>query len=315
MMLWLLASFEQIMLLGSKMNRSFFITVVVISLLGCSEPPASSSLKPSAPAPTEDVVETKSPVVEEIVAAVAEEVSPASPVPVVATEISSKQVLQQVIKEREPVASKPVTTVAAVQVAMVGDVAVIEAVPEKVTVAEDVTTQRLLSEAEARDVAQLPETDRYVKVSQKGDLQLPEETRWSCILDQETGLLWETKSQGTLRHAEYEYVQSGAGGRCDGDDCTIEGFLNRVNQAALCGRSDWRLPKRRELVRLVDHAYLDSIPSIDVRYFSNTQKGRYWSADQFEYSEKYVWAVNFEDGFDRIQAVNKTAHLRLVSDQ
>jgi len=303
------------------MNRSFFVTAVVVSLLGCSEPPASSSSKPSAPALAEDVVETKSPVVEEIAApvamleAVAKEAPPASPVPVVATEISSKQVLQQVIKEKEPVASKPVTTVAAVQVAMVGDVAVIEAVPVKVTVAEDVTTQRLLSEAEARDVAQLPETDRYVKVSQKGDWRLPEQQRWSCILDRETGLLWETKSQGALRHAEYEYVQSGAGGRCDGGDCTVERYLEQVNRAALCGRSDWRLPKRRELLRLVDHAYLDSIPSIDVRYFSHTQKGRYWSADQFEYSKKHVWAVNFEDGFDRIHAVNKAAHLRLVSDQ
>ncbi len=309
------------------MKRSFFVTAVVVSLLGCSEPPASSSLKSSVPALAEDVatVEAKPLVVEEIAApvavleAVAKEAPPVSLVPVVATEISSAQVLQQVIKEREPVVSKPVTKVAAVQVAMVDDVAVIEAVvesaPVKVTVAEDVTTQRLLSEAEARDVAQLPETDRYVKVSQKGDWRLPEQQSWSCILDRETGLLWETKSQGALRHAEYEYVQSGAGGRCDGGDCTVERYLEQVNRAALCGRSDWRLPKRRELLRLVDHAYLDSIPSIDVRYFSHTQKGRYWSADQFEYSKKHVWAVNFEDGFDRIHAVNKAAHLRLVSDQ
>ncbi len=299
------------------MNRSVFVTAVVVSLLGCSEPPSSSSSKPSAPALAEDVavVETKPSIVEEVVVPVAKAIPSASPVPIVATEVSSKQVLQQVIKEKAPVVSRPVTTVAAVQVAMVGDLAVVESVPEKVTVAEDVTTQRLLSEAEARDVAQLPETDRYVKVSQKGDWRLPEEQRWSCILDRETGLLWETKSHGKFRHAEYDYVQVGTGGRCDGDDCTVEGFLNRVNQSALCGRSDWRLPKRRELLRLVNHAYLDSIPSIDVRYFSNTQKGRYWSADQFEYSKNHVWAVSFEDGFDRIQAVNKTAHLRLVSDQ
>lgn len=309
------------------MNRSFFVTAVVVSLLGCSEPPSSSSSKPSAPALAEDVAAVEIPplVVEEIAApvatleAVAKEAPPASPLPVVATEVSSKQVLQQVIKEKAPLASKPVTTVAAVQVAMVDDLPVIEAVaelvPGKVTVAEDVTTQRLLSEAEARDVAQLPETDRYVKVSQKGDWQLPDEQHWSCILDRETGLLWETKSHGKFRHAEYDYVQVGTGGRCDGDDCTVEGFLNRVNQAGLCGRSDWRLPKRRELLRLVNHAYLDSIPSIDVRYFSNTQKGRYWSADLFEYSKKHMWAVSFEDGFDRIHAMNKAAHLRLVSDQ
>ncbi len=308
------------------MKRSFFVTAVVVSLLGCSEPPASSSSKSSVPATAEDEapLETALLVAEEIAVPAVLEITtkedpPTSLLPVVATEISSAQVLQQVIKEREPVASKPVTKVAAVQVAMVDDVAVIEtvveSVPVTVTVAEDVTTQRLLSEAEARDVAQLPETDRYVKVSQKGDWQLPEQQRWSCILDRETGLLWETKSQGALRHAEYEYVQSGVGGHCDDGDCTIERYLERVNQAALCGRSDWRLPKRRELLRLVDHAYLDSIPSIDVRYFSHTQKGRYWSADQFEYSGKHAWTVSFEDGFDRIYAVNKAAHLRLVSGQ
>ncbi len=304
------------------MNRFLCVVMVAVLLLGCSEPPATSSQSVSVAAADDAAADVSERVVasagEKRVAPVVEaKEAPLSSTAVLAlpAQASSKQVLQQVVEQKERAAQVVSEPAAPVQVAMVAPMAVIEATPKKITVAEDVTTQRILSAAEARDVAQLPETDRYVKVSQKGDWQLPQEQRWSCILDRKTGLLWETKSQGKLRNAEYKYVQLGAGGRCDGGDCTVDSYLSRVNQAKLCGRSDWRLPKRLELLQLVDHAYMDSIPSIDVRYFSNTQKGRYWSSDRFEYSEKHAWAVSFSDGFDRIHAMNKTAHLRLVSGQ
>ncbi len=307
---------------GVTMNRFLFVVAVAVLLLGCSEPPATSPVSSTVEAADEvtaDAAVRVESVADNAVVPVAEEVtqSPRSSAAVLALSVqtSSKQVLQQVIEQKERavhVVSEPAVSV---QVAMVAPVAVIEAAPKKITVVEDVTSQRILSAAEARDVAQLPETDRYVKVGKKGDWQLPQESRWRCILDRKTGLLWETKSQGKLRNAEYTYVQLGVNGRCDGVDCTVETYLDRVNQAKLCGRDDWRVPKRRELLQLVDHAYLDSIPSIDVRYFSNTQKGRYWSSDRFEYSEKHAWAVSFADGFDRIHAMNKTAHLRLVSGQ
>ncbi|MCF6217759.1 MAG: DUF1566 domain-containing protein [Gammaproteobacteria bacterium] len=302
------------------MNRFLCVAALAILLLGCSEPPATSP-ESSTLAAADDVTTEPAAVVEaatEKAVVVAAEVKPtprSAAVLALPAQVSSKQVLQQVVEQKERAVQVVSEPAAPVQVAMVAPVAVIEVIPKRVTVVEDVTTQRILSAAEARDVAQLPETDRYVKVGQKGDWQLPQESRWSCILDRETGLLWETKSQGKLRNAEYEYVQLGEGGRCDGEDCRVEAYLERVNQAKLCGRDDWRVPKRLELLQLVDHAYLDSIPSIDIRYFSNTRKGRYWSSDHFEYSEKHAWAVSFEDGFDRIHAIDKTAHLRLVSGQ
>ncbi len=302
------------------MNRFLFVVAAAVLLFGCSEPPAASSQSATVAAVDDAMVDASEVLAESAgekrVAPVVEtQEVPLSAALALPAQASSKQVLQQVIEQKERTVNVVSEPVAPVQVAMVAPVAVIEATPKKVTVADDVTTQRILSAAEARDVAQLPETDRYVKVGQKGDWQLPQAPRWSCILDRKTGLLWETKSQGELRNAEYKYVQLGVGGRCGGGDCTVDSYLNRVNQAKLCGRSDWRLPKRLELLQLVDHAYMDSIPSIDVRYFSNTQKGRYWSSDRFEYSEKHAWAVSFADGFDRIHALNKTAHLRLVSGQ
>jgi len=60
--------------------------------------------------------------------------------------------------------------------------------------------------------------------------------------------------------------------------CHSQAFVERVNQAALCGASDWRMPTREESLSLI-HFQLENIddlrpafaPSIDLDFFPNTE--------------------------------------------
>ena len=78
-------------------------------------------------------------------------------------------------------------------------------------------------------------------------------------------------------------------GRCD-----TAKYVADVNQARLCGFSDWRLPTRPELSSLVVHD--GERPLIDADYFPNTREGLFWSASPGLWggrSSQYAWVVNF----------------------
>ncbi len=315
------------------MKQTLLTSIVLISLTACSESPQEStstsnpqdnSTRLEASSVSTTPSDNKNPQASineaEIATAQAESAMPQpSNASVQLQEVEPEQVLAKVVEQkrntiREIEMPTEAPKMASVQVAMAADVAVLPSA-EPITVAKDVTSQRILSEEEKRVVEQLPGTDRFVKVGDAGQWRLLEADSWSCVLDRDSGLLWETKTHGPQRHAEYQYGLMNQQGNCGGNDCSVAAYIAKVNEVKLCGRDDWRLPNKVELLRLVDYAHLDSIPSIDVRYFSNTQKGRYWSADSFEHSDGHLWSVSFADGFNYIHRKDKIAYLRLVSGQ
>lgn len=65
---------------------------------------------------------------------------------------------------------------------------------------------------------------------------------------------------------------------------------------SLGGRTDWRLPSKRELISIVN--YGTAYPSIDKRYFPSCRSYGYWSAtttggDEERYE---AWVVAFDEG-------------------
>lgn len=158
------------------------------------------------------------------------------------------------------------------------------------------------------------EQGRFIKMDAKGRPLPASANEWACVQDRKTGLIWEAKTRGTLRHAMHAYVHIGDVAACPFPGCSVDAYVKLVNDGRLCGRSTWRLPRRVELVAIVNHDHAPDAPSIDVRFHPHTMKGRYWTSSTFEHDASRMWTVNFADGYDVSQSMDKPAHLMLVSE-
>lgn len=69
----------------------------------------------------------------------------------------------------------------------------------------------------------------------------------SCVMDDVTGLVWEGKTNSGERSVANTYSNYG-----DGRAGDASAYVARVNQLALCGFTDWRLPTAGELLGLMD---------------------------------------------------------------
>ncbi len=139
---------------------------------------------------------------------------------------------------------------------------------------------------------------------------------WGCTRDNVTGLMWEMKTttggspRDQLRF--YSWYDStiadpvergepgnivGCGDTLGGANCNTENYVNSINAAGLCGRNDWRLPTRRELLSIVDY---DGVGAIDTDYFPNTNvlnpTGFYWTVESDVLAPNRAWYVHFQYG-------------------
>ncbi|HYJ42632.1 MAG TPA: DUF1566 domain-containing protein [Steroidobacteraceae bacterium] len=148
---------------------------------------------------------------------------------------------------------------------------------------------------------------------------------WHCVLDNVTGLLWEVKSDdGGLRDKDWRYSWFDSSGVADGgdtgrenlgvcvnsSDCDTEKYREAVNAAALCGRTDWRLPVRSELLSII-HYGSGSAPFIDVDFFPQSVSASHWSGS-VRGSE--AWAVSLLTADALLVAKDALRAARLVSD-
>lgn len=132
---------------------------------------------------------------------------------------------------------------------------------------------------------------------------------WACTRDNVTGLIWEVKATTGLRGQSHTYtwydskpatngggIGTPSGGACFATGrCDTEKFAADVNAAGLCGASDWRMPKVKELEGIADLGR--NKPAIDPTYFPNTSSWYFWSGSPG------AWGVDFGYGgayrFDR----------------
>ena len=175
-------------------------------------------------------------------------------------------------------------------------------------------------------------TTAYTKISNSG-VVLPDSATlgsgvndWACTKDNKTGLTWEVKTDdGGLRDKDWYYSwykPSGDNGGNSGytdidkslgtpycstkDNCNTDAFTNAVNTKGLCGKNDWRMPTKEELMKLVvcsDGKYdtdgfcanynAISTPTINSTYFPNTLDDGYWSSSPSAYSSSFAWYVHF----------------------
>ncbi|EIJ34026.1 DUF1566 domain-containing protein [Thiothrix nivea] len=133
----------------------------------------------------------------------------------------------------------------------------------------------------------------FIKISSSGQVLAADVADWSCVKDNVTGLLWEKKTENGLHSKGWSYAwyepdssknggDSGdlgpAGNDCGlSDNCNTWEYVKAVNEEGLCGRNDWRLPTLEELNSIVNFGTRS--PTIDLKYFPNTQKEFHWSSD------------------------------------
>ena len=158
-------------------------------------------------------------------------------------------------------------------------------------------------------------------------------TRWSCVRDNVTGLVWEVKvatgnadsTSGiqagiskNIHHKDNFYRWGGisAIGRSHDDrEGTYyddwNGLVNGSNNANFCGYNDWRVPNIVELTSIVDYDRL-SYPRIDIDYFPNASKV-VWTSSPGSSNADYAWRVIFSYGSDTSYRYRKDARrVRLV---
>jgi len=153
-------------------------------------------------------------------------------------------------------------------------------------------------------------------------------TKWDCVLDNVTGLLWEIKSgDNGLRDLAWTYswfssdsatngggLGTANGGNCfPSGSCDTEKYVAEVNAAGLCGYNNWRMPKSSELEGIVDLGRL--APTIDAGYFPSSQAAKYWSALPLTDDVLKAWYVNFNIGSAVFDNKSKVYAVRLVRNQ
>lgn len=151
-------------------------------------------------------------------------------------------------------------------------------------------------------------------------------TKEECVLDKNTGLLWEGKVNDVLnfRHYGIIYTYYTSTTIQQKEFCTTVNslytcvkstptqvdidstsnattYVNKINEIGLCGKRDWRIPSWQELHSLVHYgkSRRDStststdIPRIDTTWFPNTKAANYISSSPQASSDRSTWQVDF----------------------
>lgn len=160
--------------------------------------------------------------------------------------------------------------------------------------------------------------DRYKSVVVDDDV---------CVVDQSTGLTWETKSENTELHrptdtyswfdpdeavGELDYRGLEDGGSCEGSKCDTWHYVQAVNNTGFCGYNDWRMPGKNEIFSISDILRAATPPTIDTEFFPLTQSAEYWTGNDYSFQYDTAWAWNFALGHDRVDWKREAKFVRLV---
>ncbi len=114
------------------------------------------------------------------------------------------------------------------------------------------------------------------------------ETGDGTVLDRLTGLVWSGDGRAPGP------VECGPGTRK-----TWQEALDHVaclNAGRYLGKSDWRLPNRKELASLVNRDPADGAGWLNAQGFSDVQPGPYWTSSTYSPTAWNAWGINMRDG-------------------
>lgn len=169
---------------------------------------------------------------------------------------------------------------------------------------------------------------RWEKLGRSGNHLPDSDGPWHCVLDRTSRLVWENKSdlEGP-RYASSTYtwfdrmsgVGTASGGSCLSTDrtniqCDTDWLIQIANEQRWCGKSDWRLPTKVELLQLVHPTGFEGDPQIAYGYFQHTARAAYWTSDVVRRDGQLLAElVHFQNGEVLSLPFHTAARVRLVS--
>ncbi|MBI2380170.1 MAG: DUF1566 domain-containing protein [Gammaproteobacteria bacterium] len=167
---------------------------------------------------------------------------------------------------------------------------------------------------------------RFQKLAADGRVLELAQGPWSCVHDQVSGLVWETKhlnEDGHYHQATYSWFEAQSGsGMPDGGDCAADrdyyacdtqDAVDAARNERLCGLGDWRLPKADELASLLNRQAPPGEPLAHNALFPHLLKAPYWTADRRPGPHGLEAAVfHFGDGGTAWLPPSRAARLLLV---
>ncbi|PSV09236.1 DUF1566 domain-containing protein [Photobacterium kishitanii] len=150
---------------------------------------------------------------------------------------------------------------------------------------------------------------KLIKLDNKGNELPPSAPQWTCVEDGNTGLIWEVKIDDVTsprdKNRLFAIKASGytpnqgdiAAATCSTDSdssmCNTQQYEKYLNQRALCGKKNWRLPTASEQFDLLDLGAAKVQPNLgitsgmDLSYFPNMIKGD-WGAGWYWNSSRAI---------------------------
>jgi NAD-specific glutamate dehydrogenase len=142
---------------------------------------------------------------------------------------------------------------------------------------------------------------RFTKLGYDGQTLGETATQWAAIFDNETGLIWEVKTNdGGLQDSRHYYtwydpkgniVGKENGGSCQGCRCDTAAYREALNERQLAGSNNWHVPTIEELETL-----FKAQSATEKRYFPYVQPSVYCSATPYSLDNLMFWCLDFKTG-------------------
>lgn len=129
------------------------------------------------------------------------------------------------------------------------------------------------------------------------------------VMHKTTGLMWKVCSEGQVWDSSDDSCTGAVTEHTWKSALQIPQNLNP--SGGFAGKTDWRLPNRKELQSIVEYKCFN--PSINEDIFKNVITARYWSSSPSAYDISHAWVVNFYYGGGNYgDSRYNGSHVRLV---
>ena len=156
----------------------------------------------------------------------------------------------------------------------------------------------------------------YTKLDENGKLLDNSINKWSMVKDNNTGLIWEVKTDDSSIHDKdnvYNWDYNNDSSESESNQLTISStsqFIRELNNSEFGNYSDWRLPTIKELAAIVNVQEYNL--TINKQFFPNTVSSYYWSDTTYANDQSLAWCIYFNSINLIYQDKSNKYHVRAV---